>query len=257
MSRIFMPIGDGSETLDTFYALHRLQEAGFTVDVAGPEARLYHTVMHEFPPGEPKWDITREAAGYHLRAHVAFRETDADRYAGMFVSGGRAPEYLRYDEDLLRITREIFAAEKPVASLCHGIEILTAADVIRGRTVTTVPKCALDAKQGGAEYVDQTSVVDGNLVTARTYNDNAPLLARFAAVLDHLKAREPGVTHASVLAGSWANEPRRRSRNTKRRGSGRRCLSGRHPAWAERRARPRQHRAAPGVPRSVRPPTSP
>ena len=129
------------------------------------------------------WDITEERPGYHLQAEVAFRDVKPEEYAGLFVSGGRAPEYLRYDKDLLRITRHFFEANKPVAVVCHGIEIVSAAGVIRGRTVTTVAKCALDAQQGGAQYVDQPCVVDGNLVTARTWHDNAPFMREFMRML--------------------------------------------------------------------------
>jgi protease I len=184
MPKILMPLGDATEALDTFYPYFRLPEDGFEVVVAGPEARLYHSVLHEIPPNpEVPWDITQERPGYHIRASVAFRDLDASDYAGMFISGGRAPEYLRYDQDLLRVTREIFQAGKPVACVCHGIEILTAADVIRGKTVTTVAKCALDAQQGGAVYVDQPTVVDGNLVTARTWHDNTTLMKEFIQML--------------------------------------------------------------------------
>lgn len=180
MSKVLMPIGDATEVLDTMYAYFRLPEDGFEVVVAGPEARAYHMVLHEIPPG---WDITQERPGYHLEATVAFRDVDPSEYVGLFVSGGRAPEYLRYDEDLLRLTRHFFETGKPVAALCHGIEILTAADCIRGRTVTTVAKCALDARQGGATYVDQPTVIDGNLVTARVWQDNTPLLKEFVRML--------------------------------------------------------------------------
>ena len=76
-----------------------------------------------------------------------------------------------------------FEAGKPVAALCHGVEILTAAGCISGRTLTTVAKCALDVEQGGATYVDEASVVDGNLVTARTWHDNTPLLKAFVQML--------------------------------------------------------------------------
>jgi protease I len=179
-----MPIGDGSETLDTFYAYYRLPEDGFEVVVAGPEARLYHTVLHEVPPNSAvPWDITQERPGYHLQASAAFRDLRAADFAGMFVSGGRAPEYLRYDQHLLRLTREICSAGKPIACLCHGIEILSAADCIRGRRVTTVPKCALDAVQGGATYVNEPVVVDGLFVTARGYQDNTELLRQFIRLL--------------------------------------------------------------------------
>ena len=184
MSRILMPIGDATETLDTFYAYYRLPEDGFEVVVAGPEARLYHTVLHEIPPrSEVPWDITQERPGYHLEASVAFRDLDPDDYVGLFVSGGRAPEYIRYDQDLCRVCKEICDAGKPIACLCHGIEILTAADCIRGRRVTTVPKCALDAQQGGATYVDEPVVVDGLLVTGRGYQDNTELLRQFLGML--------------------------------------------------------------------------
>ena len=180
MPKVLLPIGDATEVLDTMYPYFRLPEDGFEVVVAGPEARVYHMVLHEIPPG---WDITQERPGYHLEATVAFRDVDPGEYIGLFVSGGRAPEYLRYDEKLLDLTRHFFETDKPVAALCHGIEILTAADCIRGRTVTTVAKCALDAKQGGATYVDQPTVIDGNLVTARVWQDNTALLKEFVRML--------------------------------------------------------------------------
>jgi protease I len=184
MPKIFMPIGDGSETLDTFYAFYRLPEDGFEVMVAGPEARLYHTVLHEIPPNPAvPWDITQERPGYHLQAQAAFRDLRADDFAGMFISGGRAPEYLRYDKDLRRITSDLCTARKPIACLCHGIEILTAAGCIHGKKVTTVPKCAMDAEQGGAIYVNEPVVVDGTLVTARGYQDNTELLREFIRLL--------------------------------------------------------------------------
>lgn len=184
MPKILMPLGDATEALDTFYPFFRLPEDGFEVVVAGPEARLYHTVLHEIPPNpDIPWDITQERPGYHIRATVAFRDLNSTDYAGMFISGGRAPEYLRYDRDLLRVTSEIMQSGKPIACVCHGIEILTAANCIAGRTVTTVAKCALDAQQGGATYVDREVVLDGQLVTARTWHDNTALMREFVKLL--------------------------------------------------------------------------
>jgi protease I len=186
MSKILMPIGDAAEVLDTFYPLFRLPEDDFDVIVAGPERRTYALVLHEKPPG---WDITEEKPGYHLAATAAFKDVDPAEYAGLFLTGGRAPEYLRYDEDLLGIVRHFFKANKPVASVCHGVEILTAAGVIRGRILTTVAKCKLDVLQGGAKYVDKQVAVDGNLVTARTWHDNTPLLKEFIRLLKAPPAR--------------------------------------------------------------------
>jgi len=182
--KILMPIGDATEVLDTFCPLFRFEEAGFLPVVAGPQARLYHLVLHEVPPDSSiPWDITQERPGYHLRAQIAFRKVRPQDYQALFLSGGRAPEYLRDDPDLLRITRHFFEAGKPVASVCHGIEILTAAGVIDGRTVTTVRKCARDAAQGGARFVDRPVMVDGNLVTARTWHDTAAFLREFMKLL--------------------------------------------------------------------------
>ena len=184
MSQVLIVIGDATECLDTMYPFFRLPEDGFEVVVAGPEARLYHMVLHERPPG---WDITQETAGYHLQADIAFRDVKPADYSGLFVSGGRAPEYLRYDQDLLKITQHFFETGKPVASVCHGIEIVAAAGCLNGRRATTVAKCALDITSFGGTYLDQPCVVDGNLVSARTWHDNTPFMREFIQLLKQAK----------------------------------------------------------------------
>jgi protease I len=181
MAKVLLVIGDAAEVLDTFYPYYRIKEDGHEVLVAAPEKRRYHLVLHERPEG---WDITQERPGYHLMADIAFKDIRPDDYQGLVISGGRAPEYLRYDPDLMRITRSFFFRNLPVASVCHGIEIVAAAGVIRGRTVTTVAKCQFDAELGGATYVDREVVVSGNLVTARTWHDNAPFMREFLKLLN-------------------------------------------------------------------------
>ena len=180
MKKFLLVIGDAAEVLDTFYPLFRLREEGWQVDIAGPSARTYHLVQHD---KHPEWDITVESPGYKLRADVAFADIDADEYDGMVISGGRAPEYLRYDADLLRITQAFFASKKPVASVCHGIEILAAANVLKGVTATTVAKCKLDVESFGGHYVDAEVCVSGNLVTARTWHDNPAWMREFLKLL--------------------------------------------------------------------------
>ena len=180
MLKILLVIGDAAEVLDTMYPLFRLREAGWQVDVAAPEQRIYHLVQHDLDPG---WDITVESPGYRLAADIAFRDVRPDDYAGIVLSGGRAPEYLRYDDDLLRIVRHLHERGRPIASVCHGIEILAAADIIRGRRVTTVKKCRLDAENAGGTFVDQEVVVDGNLVCARTWHDNPAWMREFIKLL--------------------------------------------------------------------------
>lgn len=180
MQKILLVIGDAAEVLDTMYPLFRLREAGFHVDVAGPARRSYHLVQHDT---HPDWDITIESPGYKLAANVAFRDVRAADYAGAVVSGGRAPEYLRYDADLVRLIKELDQQKKPIASICHGIEILAAANIIRGRKVTTVRKCRFDAQADGGIYVDEPAVVDGNLVCARTWHDNPAWMRAFLELL--------------------------------------------------------------------------
>ena len=184
MPKVLLPVGDATEVMDTLYPYFRLPEDGFEVVISGPEARYYHGVMHEVPPdADVPWDITREQPAYHVKATVAFRDVNPGEYLGLFLSGGRAPEYLRYNQDLLGITRHFFERKKPVAVVCHGVEIAAAAGVLRGRTLTTVAKCALDVTQVGGTYVDRNCVVDGHLVSARTWHDNTALLKQFVKML--------------------------------------------------------------------------
>lgn len=188
--KVLMPIGDATEVVDTLYPYFRLQEDGYEVVVAGPEARLYHLVTHEIPPDSSvPWDITREGAGYHLKADIAFRDVRPAEYAGLFLSGGRAPEYLRYDKDLMAAVRHFFEAGKPVASVCHGVELVAAAGVLKGRKMTTVPKCALDITQNGGEYLDRPWAADGRLVSCRTWHDyGTPFMRTFIGWLNERKA---------------------------------------------------------------------
>ena len=169
MNKVLIVIGDASETVDTLYPYYRLQEDGFQPVVAAPEKRRYNMVMHEVKPG---WTITREWEGYTLEADVAFRDVKPEDYAGIFFSGGRAPEYLRYDEDLVRITRHFFDAEKPIACVCHGVEIPAYAGCVKGRRMATVAKCKFDLEVCGGTFVDEPCVVDRNLVSGRTYHDH-------------------------------------------------------------------------------------
>lgn len=181
MKKVLLVIGDAAEVFDTLYPLHRIREDGYQVLVAGPEKRIYHLVQHDT---HPEWDITIESPGYKLAADIAFRDIKPEEYAGIFLSGGRAPEYIRYDKDLLSAVRYFCEKKIPIASVCHGIEILATADVIKGKTVTTVKKCRFDAEVCGATYVDKEVVVDGNIVTARTWHDNWIFLREFMKMLN-------------------------------------------------------------------------
>jgi protease I len=99
------------------------------------------------------------------------------------LSGGRAPEYLRYNEDLLRIVKHFFDRPRPVGVVCHGAEIVAKADVIRGKKMATVPKCRFDIELCGAEFVDQPVVSAGNMLRCRTWHDYSVIFPEFMRML--------------------------------------------------------------------------
>jgi protease I len=184
-------VGDATETVDTLYPHLRLQEDGFVPVVAGPEKRQFQMVLHEIKPG---WTITREWEGYTIDADIAFKDIDPTEYAGIFFSGGRAPEYIRDNEDLLRVTRYFFDANKPIASICHGVEIPARADRVRGRRMSCVRKCRFDLEVCGGIFVDEPFVVDGNMVSGRTWHDHGHVMREW---LRMLREARDGMRHVA------------------------------------------------------------
>jgi protease I len=184
MDQVLIIIGDASETLDTMYPFYRLQEEGIRPVVAAPEKRRYQMVLHEVKPG---WTITKEWEGYTLEADVAFRDVKPEDYLGIFFSGGRAPEYIRDDPDLIRITQFFFDTGRPIASVCHGVEIPARADRVRGRKMATVAKCRFDLEVCGGIYVNEPCVIDGNLVSGRTFHDNGHFIGPWIRLLNQTR----------------------------------------------------------------------
>ena len=189
MSKVLIIVGEATETVDTLYPIYRLQEDGFEPVVAGPEKRRYHMVLHEIPPG---WDgnVTREFEGYTIQADIAFKDVKPQEYLGIFFSGGRAPEYIRYEPDLVRITRHFFEANKPIACVCHGVEIPAYAGCVKGRRMATVPKCKFDLEVCGGTFVNEPCVVDGNLVSGRTYHDHGHYVSVWIKMLVEARQAE-------------------------------------------------------------------
>src|SRR4026209_682627 len=112
LPKVLIIVGDATETVDTPYPYYRPTEGGYQPIVAAPEKRRYQMVLHEVKPG---WTITKEWEGYTIDADVAFRDINPQEYLIIFFSGGRAPEYIREDEELVRITRHFFAENKAIA----------------------------------------------------------------------------------------------------------------------------------------------
>ena len=197
-NKVLIIVGDATETVDTLYPYYRLIEGGFEPIVAAPEKRKYQMVLHEVKPG---WTITKEWEGYSIHADIAFRDVKKEDYLGIFFSGGRAPEYIRDDEDLIRITQHFFDTNKPIASVCHGVEVPARADRVRGRRMATVPKCQFDLEICGGTFVNEPCVVDGNLVSGRTFHDHGHYMGVWIKMLEEARdaaASKPSQTSSLV-----------------------------------------------------------
>jgi len=192
--KILLVIGDAAEVTDTLYPWMRLQEDDYQVVLAAPDVRVYPLVQHEQPEG---WDITQETPGYHLSSDIAFRDINPKEYAGLLVSGGRAPEYIRYDENLIHAVQWQVEAGRPVGSICHGIEVLATAGVIKGKRITTIPKCRFDAEICGATYIDAPVIVDGNIITARGARDGWQWMREYLKALDRTNQNLPQTIKSS------------------------------------------------------------
>ena len=179
--KVLIIVGDATETVDTLYPYYRLIVGGYQPVVAAPEKRLYQMVLHEVKPG---WTITKEWEGYSIQADIAFKDIKPEEYAGIFFSGGRAPEYIREDQDLLRITRWFWENKKPCASVCHGVEIPARAGIVKGLRMATVAKCKFDLEVCGGIYVNEPCVIDKHMYSGRTYHDHGSYIGPWIKALD-------------------------------------------------------------------------
>jgi protease I len=158
---------------------------GYTVHAVCPEKKAgdaIRTAVHDFE-GDQTYT---EKPGHNFTLNATFAEVNADDYASLLVPGGRAPEYLRLNPRVLDIVRQFDSAGKPIAAICHGLQLLAAADVLKGKTCTAYPACAPEVKLAGGKYeeiaVDGVSV-DGNLVTAPAWPAHPAFLAAFLKLL--------------------------------------------------------------------------
>jgi protease I len=167
MSRkVLIVTGDGGDSYEALYAYHRFLEARWDPVVAAPSRRRLHMVVHDFEPG---WDTYVERPGYCLDADVAITAVAAREFAAIIILGGRAPEYLRNDASLLSLVREFADQDKCICAIGHGIQVLAAMGLIKGRTVTCHPYVRVEVDRSGAVYSAKPAVRDGKLVTAQTW----------------------------------------------------------------------------------------
>jgi protease I len=187
--KVLIIIGDATETVDTLYPYYRLIEGGYAPIVAGPEKRVFQMVMHEVKPG---WTITKEWEGYSIAADIAFKDIKPEEYAGIFFSGGRAPEYIREDQDLLRITRWFWENKRPMASVCHGVEIPARAGIVKGLRMATVAKCKFDLEVCGGIYVNEPARAQAaGMASTRHRPNHAPRLHCYRGLRPRQRVFQP------------------------------------------------------------------
>jgi protease I len=167
--RILIITGDGGESYETWFAVHRFKEAGYETHVAAPSKRRLHLVMHDFEPG---WDTYREAPGYAMESDLTFDDVKVADYEGVVCIGGRAPEYLRNDKRVVSILREFDRQGKWLFSICHGIQLLAAAGLLEGRKVTCYEHVRTEVESVGCTWLCQDVVRDGRIVSAPTWQEH-------------------------------------------------------------------------------------
>ncbi|HYP13113.1 MAG TPA: DJ-1/PfpI family protein [Bryobacteraceae bacterium] len=169
MPKVLIVTGDGGESYEAWYAIHRFLEQGWEPVVAAPSKRRLHLVMHDFEPG---WDTYVERPGYGLESEIAFSDVTAADYEAILILGGRAPEYLRNNSTLAGIVHEVSRSQKWIFAICHGVQVLAAAGLLKGRKVTCYEHVHVEVEQAGGTFCTDQAVRDGNIVTAQTWQSH-------------------------------------------------------------------------------------
>jgi protease I len=183
--RVLMLVGDYGEDYEIMVPFQTLLAVGHTVHAVCPGKKAgerVRTAIHDFE-GDQTYS---EKRGHDFTLNATFDDVRAEDYAALVIPGGRAPEYLRLNAPVLDLVRHFFSEQKPVAAICHGAQILTAAGVVKGRRVSAYPAVGPEVTLAGGQYaeipIDQ-AVVDGNLVTAPAWPAHPAWLAAFLTVL--------------------------------------------------------------------------
>lgn len=183
--KVLLLCGDFTEDYETMVPFQALSMVGYQVDAVCPDKKAGDTVptaIHDFL-GEQTYT---ELRGHNFALTADFDGVKTEDYAGLFITGGRAPEYIRLNARVIEIVKEFFAAGKPVAAICHGAQILTAAGVIAGYNATCYPAVGPDITVAGGTYVDvpaDQAVVDRNLVTSPAWPGNTAICREFAKLM--------------------------------------------------------------------------
>jgi protease I len=183
--KILLLVGDFAEDYEVMVPFQTLQAVGHTVHAVCPGKKAgekVRTAVHDFE-GDQTYS---EKRGHDFAVNATFDQVRPEDYDALVISGGRAPEYLRLNTKILDVVRHFATQNKPLAAVCHAAQILTAADVVRGRVVSAYPACAPEVRSAGGAYADigiDEAVVDKNLVTAPAWPAHPAWLAKFLQVL--------------------------------------------------------------------------
>lgn len=183
--KILFLTGDFAEDYETMVPFQALLMIGHTVHAVCPGKKSGETIktaIHDFE-GDQTYT---EKPGHLFTLNASFDEIDPADYDAVMIAGGRAPEYLRLNEKVIAAVRHFAEAGKPVAAVCHGAQLLAAADVIRGKRISAYPACAPEVKLAGGTYADiavTDAVTDGQFVTAPAWPAHPAWLAQFVKLL--------------------------------------------------------------------------
>jgi protease I len=179
--RVLIVTGDGGDSYEALFACQRLREAHWEPVIAAPSRRRLHTVIHDF---EPTWETYVERQGHSVEADMAITAVAAREFAAVILTGGRAPEYLRNDPSLLSLVREFAEHDRCVCAIGHGIQILIAAGLVQGRTVTCHAHVRIEVDRAGGIYSSKPAVRDGKLITAQTWKCHPEFYREVFSVLE-------------------------------------------------------------------------
>jgi protease I len=185
-AKLLMIVGDYVEDYEVMVPFQALQMVGHTVHAVCPDKKagqFVRTAIHDFE-GDQTYS---EKRGHNFTLNATFADIHAADYDALVIPGGRAPEYLRLNPKVLAIIRHFYEADKPIAALCHGAQLLAAAHVISGKRVNAYPACAPEVELAGGTYVavEMTdALTDGKLVTGPAWPAHSAWLAQFLKVLE-------------------------------------------------------------------------
>ena len=178
--KVLVVTGDGGNSHEALYAWQRFQEAHWEPVIAAPARRRIHLVFHDDEPG---WDTYVERPGHCMEAQIAITAVSTKEFAAIVILGGRAPEYLRNDASLLSLVREFATQNKCVCAIGHGIQVLVAADLVSGRTVTGHPHVCVEVERAGGTYSEKTAIRDGRMITAQSWKSHPEFYRELFACL--------------------------------------------------------------------------